>query len=77
VDRAWVRVGRKSSLDVLLELDDERVGGVCPGPQGDECLDHLAAQLVVSSVHKTNDPNPAENYCEISAQAVGPGGESR
>lgn len=30
-----------------------------------------AAQLVVSSLHKTNDPSPAENYCEISAQVVG------
>jgi hypothetical protein len=30
-----------------------------------------AAKLVVSSLHKTNDSNPAENYCEISAQVVG------
>jgi hypothetical protein len=32
--------------------------------------DH-AAQLIVSSVRKTNDPNPAENYCEISTQVLG------
>jgi hypothetical protein len=30
-----------------------------------------AAQLIVSSLRKTNDPNPRENYCEISAQVVG------
>lgn len=30
-----------------------------------------AAQLIVSSVRKTNDPNPRSNYCEISAQVVG------
>jgi hypothetical protein len=30
-----------------------------------------AAQLVVSSLRKTNDPDAAENYCEISAQVVG------
>jgi hypothetical protein len=31
-----------------------------------------AAQLVVSSLRKTNDPDPRDNYCEISAQVVGP-----
>jgi hypothetical protein len=30
-----------------------------------------AAQLIVSSLRKTNDPDPAKNYCQISAQVVG------
>jgi hypothetical protein len=28
-------------------------------------------QLVVSSLRKTNDPDPAANYCEVSAQIAG------
>jgi class 3 adenylate cyclase len=39
-------VGRKSSLDVLLELRCERVGGVRAWAQDHECLDYLAAELV-------------------------------
>ena len=31
-----------------------------------------SAHLVVSSLRKTNDPDPAANYCEVSAQVVGP-----
>jgi hypothetical protein len=30
-----------------------------------------ATQLIVSSLRKTNDPDPRANYCEISAQALG------
>jgi hypothetical protein len=30
-----------------------------------------AAQLIVSSLRKTNDPDPADNYCEISTQVLG------